>query len=156
MNAIQLIILNMEEVRRRSVKLWSGIPKDFLHWKPDGEAMSCIEMVRHVLESEHYYHLALINGGSLSEYESPFAGKPYISVENELEIAEPFRMSFLEYVSDLNEESLSAVKIDRSDVGYVREMGDMLMRIAYHESVHAGQLLEYLRTGGISRANLWD
>ncbi|MCC5803612.1 DinB family protein [Rossellomorea vietnamensis] len=156
MNAIQLIILNLEEVRRRSVKLWSGIPVDFLHWKPDEGAMSCIEMIRHVLESEHYYHMALINGGSLSEYETPFAGKPYISVENELELAWPFRKSFLEYVSELNEESLSAVKIDRSDVGYVREMGDMLMRIAYHESVHAGQLLDYLRTAGSTRENLWD
>lgn len=29
-------------------------------------------------------------------------------------------------------------------------------RIAFHESVHTGQLLDYLRTSGIPRADIWD
>ena len=48
MNSIEIVIFNLEEVRRRSIKVWSEIPEDFLHWKPDNEAMSCLEMVRHV------------------------------------------------------------------------------------------------------------
>lgn len=43
-----------------------------LDWKPDTEAMTCLEMVRHVLESEYYYHLAIKNKGSLKEFDSPF------------------------------------------------------------------------------------
>jgi uncharacterized damage-inducible protein DinB len=35
-------------------------------------------------------------------------------------------------------------------------LGDYLNRIAYHESVHTGQLLDYLRTIGIERPQIWD
>ena len=60
MNPIDLILLNFNEIRRRSIKVWTSIPQEKLHWKPDNEAMTCIEMIRHVLESEHYYHLVHI------------------------------------------------------------------------------------------------
>lgn len=156
MNSINLAILNLEEVRRRSIKVWSQIPNEFLHWKPDNEAMTCLEMVRHVLDSEHYYHLAIKNRGSLTNYESPFEPLPLISVEKELEFAKPFRTDFLETVRAFKEEDLSEITIDRSNVGYVRSLGDMLLRIAFHESVHTGQLLDYLRTAGIPRADIWD
>ncbi len=61
MNSIELLKLNLAEVRRRSIKVWLEIPEDTLHWRPDSEAMTCLEMVRHVLESEHYYHMAIKN-----------------------------------------------------------------------------------------------
>jgi hypothetical protein len=61
MNSIDLILLNFDEVRRRSIKIWTSIPEEMLQWKPDDEAMNCQEMIRHVLESEHYYHLAIKN-----------------------------------------------------------------------------------------------
>jgi hypothetical protein len=32
----------------------------------------------------------------------------------------------------------------------------MLLRIAYYESVHTGQLLDYLSTAGIPRISVWD
>ena len=45
MNAKELLILNFEEVRRRSIKVWKGIDEELLYWRPDADAMSCIEMV---------------------------------------------------------------------------------------------------------------
>jgi hypothetical protein len=56
MKAKDLIILNFEEARRRSMKLWLGVPPEFHFWKPDQYAMNSIEMVRHVLDCEYYYH----------------------------------------------------------------------------------------------------
>ncbi|RRN70519.1 DinB family protein [Peribacillus simplex] len=156
MKSIELIILNLEEVRRRNIKLWISIPNDTLHWKPDDKAMSCLEMVRHVLDSEHYYHLSIKNQGSLSVYESPFEKQPLISVEADLNFAEPYRRDFLETIKSFNEKDLSNIKIDRSNMGYIRDLGDMLLRIAYHESVHTGQLLDYLRTAGVPRISVWD
>lgn len=156
MNSIDLIILNFNEVRRRSIKVWTSIHEDKLHWKPDAEAMSCIEMIRHVLESEHYYHLALLNRGSLSAYNSPFENRPFTTVHAELEFAEPYRAKFIDTVKSYSEEDLQTIKIDRSDSGYIRDLGDMLLRIAYHESVHTGQLLDYLRTAGVPRIRIWD
>jgi len=62
----------------------------------------------------------------------------------------------LTFIKSLNEADLTNIKIDRSDVGYIRELGDMLLRIAYHESVHTGQLLDYLRTAEVDRPLIWD
>lgn len=156
MNAIDLIILNFEEVRRRSIKVWKSIPEEKLTWKPDEEAMSCHEMIRHVLESEHYYHLAILNKGSLAEFDSPFEKQPFTTLDAELNLAEPFRNQFLETIRSFSEQDLNAIKIDRSDSGYIRDLGDMLLRVAYHESVHTGQLLDYLRSADVPRVKIWD
>lgn len=156
MNSIDVLVLNFKEVRRRSIKLWTSIPQEKLLWKPDNEAMSCIEMIRHVLESEHYYHQAIKNKGSLVDYESPFENVPYSTVEAELLLAAPYRLEFMETVQSFANEDLTRIQIDRSDVGYIRDLGDMLLRIAYHESVHTGQLLDYLRTAKVTIPNIWD
>jgi uncharacterized damage-inducible protein DinB len=156
MKTIDLIILNFNEIRRRSIKVWTSIPEEKLFWKPDDEAMNCMEMIRHVLESEHYYHLAIKNKGSLSVFESPFENRPFASVQSELEFAQPYRDQFMETIRSFTEEELKTIKIDRSDSGYIRELGDMLLRIGYHESIHTGQLLDYLRTAGVPRINIWD
>jgi uncharacterized damage-inducible protein DinB len=117
----------------------------------------CIkEMIRHVLDSEHYYHLALLNRGSLPFYDSPFEKRIFTSMEDELAFAETYRKQFIKTVRSFTPDDLSNIKIDRSDVGYIRTLGDMLMRIAYHESVHTGQLLDYLRTAEIERPKVWD
>ncbi|MCR2805851.1 DinB family protein [Paenibacillus soyae] len=156
MNAIELAVLNFEEIRRRSILVWESIPAEGLEWKPDGEALSVKEMIRHVLDSEHYYHLALLQRGSLKTYESPFEERPFTTVREELAFAKPYREQFMNTVRSFTESELSTIQIDRSDVGYIRSLGDMLMRIAYHESIHTGQLLDYLRTAGIGRPKVWD
>lgn len=156
MNSIDLILLNLNEVRRRSTKVWTSIPQEKLHWKPDNEAMTCIEMVRHVLESEHYYHLAIKNQGSLTVFDSPFEKQPFSTVNEELKVAEPLRNEFIETIKSYSEEDLTNIKIDRSESGYIRSLGDMLLRVAYHESVHTGQLLDYLRMAEVPRVRVWD
>ncbi|KML31906.1 MULTISPECIES: DinB family protein [Priestia] len=156
MSTTEIILLNIKEIRRRSIKIWEAIPQTELDWKPDKEAMTCIEMVRHVLESEYYYHLAIKNRGSLKEFDSPFEKKPLICVKSELEFADIYHQQFLEMISTFSDEDLTCIQIDRSDVGYIRSLGDMLLRIGYHESVHAGQLLQYLRTMGVDRPKVWD
>lgn len=156
MKSIDLIILNFNEVRRRSIKVWTSIPEEKLHWKPDDEAMNCLEMIRHVLESEHYYDLAIRNKGSLSVFDSPFENQPFTSVNAELKFAEPYRKQFIDTIKSFSEGDLENIKIDRSESGYIRDLGDMLLRVAYHESVHTGQLLDYLRTAGVPRIRIWD
>lgn len=158
MNINDLIILNFEEVRRRSIKVWKAIPQQMLNWKPDIDALTCVEMIRHLLEGEFLYHQVLIGGGSkgLSNLSNPFENKEFTTVDDELTFAKPYRENFLNYVKSLSVSDLENVQIDRSDVGYVRTLGDMLLRIAYHESVHTGQLLDYMRTMGIDRPKIWD
>lgn len=156
MTQIELIIWNLEEVRRRSKKVWTSIPYEYEEWRPDPDAMSCIEIIRHVNESQHYYHQAILNRASIKHFESPFDDKEYISIADEIAFGEPYHQAFLEMIRTIDPQDLREVKIDRSDVGYIRELGDFLLRIAYHESVHTGQLLQYLRMVPIDRPDIWD
>jgi len=118
--------------------------------------MTCVEMVRHVLESEYYYHLAIKNLGSLKEFDSPFEKRPLQSIKDELKFAASYHQQFLDMITTFSEEDLTNIQIDCSDVGYIRSLGDMLTRIGYHESVHAGQLLQYLRIMEVDRPRIWD
>jgi uncharacterized damage-inducible protein DinB len=155
-NSKEIIILNFSEARRRSIKLWEGISNEYLMWKPDKDAFSIIEMIRHVLETEHLYHKIIENRGNLGDYQSPWQGLKYIDLKNELKFAEPFRDKFIKMIKNLSEEDLEQIRIERTEVGQSKILGDYLNRMVYHESVHTGQMLSYLRTFGVERPNIWD
>lgn len=158
MNTNDLIIIHFEEVRRRSRKVWKAIPEEMLQWRPDENALSCAEMIRHVLEGEFLYHHVLIGRGSnvLKNISNPFDTKKFTTVDDELEFTKTYREEFINYIKTISADDLENLEIDRSDVGYKRKLGDMLLRIAYHESVHTGQLLNYMRTMGVNRPMIWD
>ncbi|WP_336992980.1 DinB family protein [Bacillus toyonensis] len=157
MNAIELCVLNLKESRRRSIKLWSSLPDSLLSWKPDNEAMSFGEMIRHVWSASFHYHMLLRNNGSLNtEIHIPYVEEPITSVEKEIELSQSYFADFIEYVESITTGELKSRLIDRSDVGYQRYLGDMLLRIAYHDSVHTGQFLQYLRMVELERPLIWD
>ncbi|MGE7884815.1 DinB family protein [Bacillus sp. NPDC094077] len=156
MNAIDLSILNLKETRRRSEKLWSSLPNNFLTWKPDNEAMSFGEMIRHVWSATFSYHMILKNNGSINEIHIPYDNEPITCVKKEIKLAQSYFSDFIEYVQSISVSELDSRLIDRSDVGYQRYLGDMLLRIAYHDAVHAGQFLQYLRMINLERPLIWD
>jgi uncharacterized damage-inducible protein DinB len=152
-----LLLLNAAEVRRRSLKLWSGIPNDVLGRKPDDSAMTCIEMVRHVLEGEYLYLTMIKARRSVPSEVTPFSLRPLVSVADEVAFAQPHRDEFLALIESFAPEQLATIEIDRtSDAGYKRRLGDFILRAAYHEAVHCGQLLANLRAMGVDRPNVWD
>jgi len=156
MTSIELIRLNFKEIRRRSLIIWKSIPESIERWKPDKDAMTVIEMVRHVLEGEHLYHKIILNNGDLGNYKSPWKSKPFNSIKNEIEIAIPYREDFINYLTQLSPVDIETKIIERPKLNQRRKLGDFLLRMAYHESVHTGQLLSYLRTVGQERPNIWD
>lgn len=152
----EIIALNFEEIRRRTLKLWIGITPENYLWRPDINAMNCIEMVRHVLEGEHLFHVIVNKRGDLGEYISPWAKIPYTDLQAELDFAKPFRAAFMEMIKEFSPTDFSTIEIIRSDKGQRRLLGDYLQRIAYHEAVHVGQMLSYMRTLGLERPQIWD
>ena len=156
MNITDTYILNFEEVRRRSILIWKGLPEEFNHWKPDKDAESFIEVIRHVLECEQLFHMRIIKRGIFTNYISPWAGRPLISVKDELKFAEPYRNEFLNMIRSFSEKDFIAIKIKGKGKTQTRKLGDYLLRAAYHESVHAGQFLSNLRALGIDRPYIWD
>ncbi|HEX7999184.1 MAG TPA: DinB family protein [Pyrinomonadaceae bacterium] len=160
MNTTDVLILNLEEVRRRSLKVWRSIPREHLRWKPDAEAMTCLELVRHVPECEYLYLSILKSGRRLPSDELSdelWVKRPLKSVEDEIEFAEPYRRELLKLVGSYTAEQLSTKMVDYAAKGHnVRTIGDFILRMAYHESVHTGQLLSYLRMINVARPNVWD
>jgi uncharacterized damage-inducible protein DinB len=137
------------------LKIWRGILDTQLKWKPDKTALSIGEMIRHVWEGSENYCRIVAHGGSL-ELPDSYADGPISSVETEIAFAAPLFEQLLEDIRGFTASDLSTKWIDRFDVGYRRTLGDFLARIAYHESVHGGQLLGYMRMAGIERPNIWD
>jgi uncharacterized damage-inducible protein DinB len=159
MGPTDLLIWNLEEVRRRSLKVWNSIPLDRKDWKPDDEAMTCIELVRHIPECEYLYLSILKNGIRVpfdSVDDSMWVARPYTTVEAEIQFAAPYREEMLDLIRSYTPEDLSTVSVDHSGKGHFRRLGDFILRMAYHESVHTGQLLSYLRMMGVPRPNIWD
>jgi len=66
----EIIILNLTEIRRRSIQLWNGLPESYYNWKPDDIAMTAIEMVRHVLEADYGWNM-IINQRRMTNYQTP-------------------------------------------------------------------------------------
>lgn len=155
MNQSELIILNFTEIRRKSIKLWSALPKSHYHWKPDAKAMTAIEMIQHVLEADYGWNI-IINNGSMTNYTTPWENRPYISVTDEIAFAEPYRNTFLDSVRQFSDLELSETEIVHPGNGEKKILGKYLLRIGYHEAVHAGQFLSYLRAMKINRPELWD
>lgn len=155
MTQSELIILNFTEIRRKSIRLWNGLPKNHYHWKPDENAMSAIEMIRHVLEADYGWNI-IINRGDMTNYQTPWENRPFVSVKDELKFAEPYRNNFLERVRQFSELELSETKIIHPGNGEEKILGKYLLRIGYHESVHAGQFLSYLRAMDVKRPEIWD
>jgi uncharacterized damage-inducible protein DinB len=155
-SATEILILNLEEIRRRSLIVWRGIPPERAHWKPDDKAMSCIEMVRHVLEGEFLYAEMLKVRRSVPEDATPFTGRPFTTIDAEIAFSAPFRATLVRLVQSMPPEALTTLTVDRSDKGYVRPVGDFILRMAYHEAVHTGQLLAYLRAMNAPRPSIWD
>ena len=156
MTQTEILLLNFEEIRRRSIKLWTGITPENYFWKPDPDAMSCLEMVRHVVESEHLFHVIVENRGNLGDYISPWENKSYTDLQNELDFAQPFRERFFEAIRKFKPDDFTSIEIIRTEKGQRRKLGDYLLRTAYHEAVHTGQMLGYLRTIGLERPLIWD
>jgi DinB superfamily len=152
----EILILNFEEIRRRSIKLGKGLTPEYYSWKPDISAMSCLEMVRHVLESEHLFHVIVNNRGNLGDCASPWTEKKLTNLQDELEFAKKYREDFLNEVRLFSPQDLSTEEVVRTEVGQRRKLVGYLQRIAYHESLNTGQMLVYFRILGLNRSLIWD
>ena len=155
MTPAEFLILNFTEIRKRSIRLWQALPESHYHWKPDKKAMTALEMVRHVLQADYGWNI-IITQGNMEHYSTPWENRPFLSVQDELEFAAPYRATFLESVGQFSATDLNQTEITHPGNGEKKILGTYLLRIGYHEAVHAGQFLSYLRAMNIDRPAIWD
>jgi uncharacterized damage-inducible protein DinB len=156
MTQSELLVTNFEEVRRRSLILWSSLPEDKYFWKPDNGAIHALEMVRHVLECDEWFRHIIVNNGNVDTYDQGiWENRPYINLQDELEFSKPYRENLIKLVKSYSVDDLSNIKVTYGK-RQPRKLGDFLLRAAYHEAVHAGNFIAYLRAMGVDRPWIWD
>lgn len=157
MDAKALILLDLKETRRRFIKAASSIPDRFIHWQPDAEALSVGQMIRHVLEHDYYWHMILTERRLPTEEETAsLQDRPYTSIQDEVERSEAHHFRFLSYVESLDVRTFETLLIRWPHRPIERYLGDALERKSYHDAVHTGQLLQYMRMLQLSRPDIWD
>ncbi|ASS67779.1 MULTISPECIES: DinB family protein [unclassified Paenibacillus] len=157
MDAKQLILLDLRETRRRFLKTAEGIPDVRLAWRPDAAALSIGQMIRHVLLHDRSWLLILKEGRLPTEEERELLwNSPFISVKEEADRTELHHIRFLDYVSSLDAADFATKKIRWPHKPIERLLGDALERKSYHDAVHTGQLLQYMRMLQLERPDIWD
>ena len=155
MQAIASIIQSLEESRRKSIQIWMQIPEAYWHWKPDDTSMSLMETVRHVLDCDEWYRQNILDRDITNlNYEIIFGERPYLSIQNELEINRKSRTDFIACLQSFSDSDLDSILIKRSSG--LKPLGTFLAEIAYHEAYHAGQVQLCLRILHLPTENIWD
>ncbi len=157
MTQTELLLINFEETRRRSIMLWSALPEDKYFWKPDDDAENAMQVIRHVLGSDEWFRYIIVNNGDISKYDNSIwdDSRPYKSLQDELDFSKPYRENLLNLVKSYTPGDLSSITVTYGR-RKPRKLGDFLLRVAYHESVHAGNFIAYLRAMGVERPMIWD
>ncbi|MFN8283301.1 MAG: DinB family protein [Chitinophagales bacterium] len=154
MQTINTLIENIETARKRSLLVFRAIPHEHIHWKLDEDSMSLIETVRHVLDCDKWYHKNIADRSNINlNYDIMFGGRPYISIENEIEINQKDRIDFIEFLKNISDDELQNTKLQRRSG--TKRLDTFLLEIAYHEAYHTAQIQLYLRLLKTPRADIW-
>lgn len=157
MNVRDLMLLDLRETRRRFLIVARSIPAEYLGWKPDAEALPIGAMIRHVLLHDRSWLLILTEGRLPTDAErAALWTLPFTTVEAEIERATPYTEAFEEYVRSLDPAEYATRIVQWPHRPIARPLGDALERKSYHDAVHTGQLLQYLRTLQLPRPDIWD
>lgn len=157
MNVRELILLDLKETRRRFLIVANEFPDEYLTWKPDIEALSVGATIRHVLLHDWSW-LTILQEGRLphNQEQKQLLELPYSTVQAEINLAEPYHQKFLSYIESLAPSDYDSRIVEWPHKPIKRKLGDTLERKSYHDAVHTGQLLHYMRNLQIPRPNIWD
>ncbi|MEM9024233.1 MAG: DinB family protein, partial [Bacteroidota bacterium] len=115
-------------------------------WKPRGAMFTCLEMVRHVLEREYLFFQVIEHQGSPDGFQSPWDGRSYGDLKQELDFAQPFRMAFMHRLATFHDQDLNVVILETGSHNGTKTLGEHLDQMIHHETLHLGEMAGYLRT----------
>lgn len=157
MNAIEIFVLDFKECRRRFLMTAAAFPDELLTWRPDKDALTVGETIRHVLLHDFSWLMILKDNRLPNDEERVFLWEePYTNLQDEINRASVYQEEFIKYVSSLDVNDLDSTFVDWPHKPIRRSLGDTLERKSYHDAVHTGQLLQYLRMLHIDRPLIWD
>jgi uncharacterized damage-inducible protein DinB len=157
LNSLGLFLLDFQECRRRFLMTAAAFPNHLLNWRPDKDALTVGETIRHVLLHDLSW-LKILTEKRLptDEEHAHLWAEPYTNLEDELNRSKEYYNEFINYVSTLNPNDFNTIYIEWPHKPIRRTLGDTLERKSFHDAVHTGQLLQYLRMLHIERPMIWD
>jgi len=152
MDVRELIVKQKEAVRRRTREVVAMVRLEQLDWRPEKDALSVAELLRHLWMSEEGVRRAALDG-DFSYYERRIPeglravlGRPQ-TLEAEREKLESIHQETLRQVREFPLEKLEEERIYQG-LGFRRKVYAMLAAITEHEIHHRAQLMIYLRMLG--------
>jgi uncharacterized damage-inducible protein DinB len=153
MTAKETILLNLRETRKRSLLIFDAIPHEHILWKPDEESMNLIQTVRHIYECDDWFRQIILHNLKAEDFTPDWDSREYISVADEIAFGTPYRDELYKLIETYSDEDLSNIQVVRPK--WTKSLGEFLLRVAFHENYHAGQLQWFLRMLNVPRANVW-
>lgn len=142
----------LEGTRRRSRLIWQSIPEEKSLWRPEGAVLSIADLVRHVADADQFWGNA-VRGDLYRGVDQ--ASRPVGSLAAEIALAESRRREILELLRDLPASEFNRM-VEIPKYNLRQEVVFIFTRLADHEAHHRGQLVVYLRMGGLSVPYIWD
>ena len=148
----EIIAALLEGARKRSRRVWEAVPEDRAQWRPEGAVHTVAEVVRHVGEADQFWLNVL--RGDLYRGAGDTLG-PAVSMAAEIERSERSRRDVLELLRTMPDEEFARV-VEIPKYNLRRPVAYIFTRLADHEAHHRGQLILYLRLGGLPVPFIWD
>ena len=152
MDIKEFFLKQKEAVRRRTHQVTGLLRTEHLEWRPEKDALSVAEMLRHIWVSEEGVRRAALEG-NFAYYETRIPqglhvviGQPG-SLEQELANLERVHRETLGVVAAWPLERWDEERAHQG-LGFRRKIGVMLLGINEHEIHHSAQLMTYLRMLG--------
>jgi hypothetical protein len=148
----EFFLKQKEAVRKRTLEVLALLRPGHLTWKPEKEALSVGEVLRHTWTSEEGVRRTALDG-NFAYYEtripkglSPLIGTPS-SLEEELGNIGRVHRETLAAVAAMPAEIFETERV-HAGLGFRRTVAVMLFGINEHEVHHRAQLMTYLRMLG--------
>jgi hypothetical protein len=152
MDIRELICKQKEAIRRRTREVAGMVRTEDLTWRPEKDALSVGEILRHLWVSEEGVRRAALDG-NFSYYEKRIPqglravlGTPGALVDD-LDRMESVHLETLRLVAALPPELMEEDRVHEK-LGFRRKISIMLLGINEHEVHHRAQLMVYLRMLG--------
>jgi uncharacterized damage-inducible protein DinB len=148
----EFFLKQKEAIRARSQEVFRLLRPDHMAWKPEKDALTVGEMLRHLWVSEEGVRRVVLDG-NFAYYETripkglrAITGTP-TSLEEELKNIERVHRETLSAVAGLPPEALEEERTNPA-LGFRRKVAVILFGMNEHEVHHRAQLMTYIRMLG--------
>jgi len=148
----EFFLKQKQAIRGRTRQVTALVRAEQMDWRPEKEALSIGELLRHLWVSEEGVRRAALEGNfvyyerRIPEGLRAVLGAPR-GLEDELRDLERVHEETLRAVADFAEERWEEERVHEG-LGYRRKVGVILLGINEHEIHHRAQLMTYLRILG--------